>query len=73
MIGASTPAPAPTLVTRAETYADDAWNVISWPETDLAADIGWSAGWTIMLFGMLKVLSVGLHAEKKARGPFFKR
>lgn len=70
MISAATPA-APSLVTRAETYADDTWNVVSWPETDLAADLGWSAGWTIMLFGMLKVLSVGLHAEHKARGKFF--
>lgn len=69
MIGAS--ASATGIVTQAETYADDTWNVISWPETDLAADLGWSAGWTIMLFGMLKVLSVGLSAERKARGKFF--
>jgi hypothetical protein len=72
VIGAS-PTTAPSLVTQADTYADDTWNVISWPETDLAADLGWSAGWTIMLFGMLKVLSVGLSAERKARGSYFSR
>lgn len=50
---------------RVEQVADSVWNIVSWPETDLAADLGWSAGWTVMMFGMLKVLSVGLSAEFK--------
>ena len=63
---------APTsLVTKAENVANDVWTVTSWPETDLAADLGWSAGWLIMILGMAKVVSVGLHAEHKARGKFF--
>jgi hypothetical protein len=59
-------------VQTAKNFAEDIWTVTSWPEEDLAADVGWSVGWTIMLLGMLKVVSVGLHHEHKAR-PFFKR
>ena len=74
MIGASAPSSFLTTAKNdVETVASDAWTVTSWPETDLAADVGWSAGWLIMVLGMLKVVSVGIHAERKARGPIFKR
>lgn len=69
MIGASSTG----IVAKAETLATDVWNVTSWPETDFAADVGWNAGWFIMMLGMLKVVSIGLHAEHKARGSFFSR
>lgn len=53
------------VVADVEKVANDVWTVTSWPETDFAADVGWSAGWFIMMLGMLKVMSVGLHAEFK--------
>lgn len=71
MIGAST-----TLATdeaKIKQVATNVWDVTSWPETDLAADLGWSAGWLLMALGMVKVTLIGLHHERKARGPIFKR
>ena len=70
MIGA---VQAPTFVSRVEDVAKTAWDVSSWPEDDLAAVMGWNTGWLIMILGMMKVVSVGLHHERKARGPIFKR
>ena len=66
MIGASTPTAPSTVTTdvgKVEKLATNIWNVTEWPETDLAADLGWSAGWLVMMLGMMKVVSIGLHAE----------
>ena len=71
MIGA-TPQ-APTFIDRVEDVATTAWDVTSWPEDDLAAILGWNTGWFILTLGMLKVMSIGLHHERKARGSFFGR
>ncbi len=51
--------------TRVEQVAKDVWNVTSWPEEDLAAALGWDAGWLIMTLMSLKTLAVGLSLEFK--------
>ena len=58
------------MVQRAEEVGIDVWNVASWPEEDLAADLGWDiAALTGLIIGF-KFLLIGLHHEHKAR-PFF--
>lgn len=51
----------------AKNLATDVWKITSWPEEDLAGALGWDAGWLIMTLGILKVMSLALHAEFKKR------
>jgi len=61
-----------TVGARVKQVAANTWDVVSWPETDLAADLGWDiTALTGLLIG-IKFLWIGLHHENKAR-PFRSR
>jgi hypothetical protein len=50
-----------------KTAAEDVLDVTSWPEEDLAADIGVDFVWLTGLVFVVKTLAVGLYTEFKAR------